>query len=57
MIEKTNHNEIMFVCDGCGEAEQTGSTDFQEALAEVKQAGWIAKKENNEWQHFCKDCK
>lgn len=57
MIERSNHNEIMFVCDGCGEAEQTGSKEFTEALAEVKQAGWVARKEDDEWQHLCGDCK
>lgn len=52
-----DYNVIAFVCDDCGEVEQTDSQDFFEAWEEVKQVGWIARKEDDGWQHLCKDCK
>lgn len=56
MIERTNHNEIAFVCDECGEVEQTGSHIIEPAWEEVKQVGWHCEKDGFIWRHFCKDC-
>lgn len=58
MIERSNHNEIMFVCDECGEEEQLGTTRFDEAWEQIKALGWIAKPEGvGEFTHLCGDCK
>lgn len=51
-----DYNVIAFVCDECGDAEQTDSQDFFEAWHEIKQIGWTARKVDNNWVHFCKDC-
>lgn len=56
MIERTNHNEILFVCDDCGDSEQTGHKTIELAWEEIKQAGWRREKDGFIWQHFCKDC-
>lgn len=56
-IERNNYNVICFVCDDCGEAEQTDAENFFDAWDEVKQVGWTAKMGDDGWQHFCKDCK
>jgi hypothetical protein len=56
-MERDNYNKIQFVCDECGEVEQTWTKDFDEALEVVKQMQWIARRDDDGWQHFCGDCK
>jgi hypothetical protein len=56
MIERSNHNEVIFVCDGCADEEQTGTTSIKHAWEEIKEIGWRREKDGFNWEHFCKDC-
>lgn len=47
---------IAFICDECGEIDETHCEGFHGALAKVKSHGWAVRKVGDEWQHFCRDC-
>lgn len=49
---------ITFVCDICGEEEETRCTNFAGALAKFKSHGGKAVKseETGEWEHYCRSC-
>lgn len=52
-----SHNEIEFICDGCGEYLETGTEDFNEALSILRNYHWRSfKEEDSEWMHHCDDC-
>lgn len=46
-------HRIIFQCDGCGDEEDTGLTDFHDALDHIRSAGWVTRKDGDEWLHFC----
>lgn len=48
--------EITFECDECGEENHTDNSDFQSALAQIREDGWVSSKEGGEWHHHCSDC-
>jgi hypothetical protein len=49
--------DLTFVCDGCGCEHSTGTDDFRVALSEIRHEGWISRREDDEWEHFCcHDC-
>jgi len=48
---------IAFCCDGCGEIDETRCSNFSGAMAKVKSHGWVARKDGDDWLHFCGDCK
>jgi len=49
------HGEIVFFCDGpgCHEDLATGERDIHEANVVRRDAGWIARQQRGEWQHYC----
>ena len=57
MIDYDNLFEKMTMsCDNCPE-EYTIEGIFSECFDVAKDDGWIIKKVNNEWLHFCcKEC-
>lgn len=55
-FDRAKYGKIDFCCDGCGEVQSTKSSDFREALDEVKALGWRARKVVKEWMHFCETC-
>ena len=49
---------IHFCCDICGQALDTGETQFTDALEWKKVSGWGSRKdENGEWMDICDECK
>ena len=38
---------IVWVCDGCGEELEPETEDFYEALKELREQGWQARKNAN----------
>ena len=49
---------IVWVCDGCGEELEPETEDFYEALKELREQGWQARKNaNGQWEHYCETCK
>jgi hypothetical protein len=57
-IERATYDgPVTFCCDSCGEVEDTHCTDFGGALAKVRSRGWTARKDGDDWLHFCGDCK
>lgn len=46
---------IAFSCDGCPEAIETETSDFNEARQEFRQAGWHSAKFGT-WMDYCPDC-
>jgi hypothetical protein len=51
-IERT-YGEITIVCDGCGDGIDTLETDFDQALTSAKAVGWVPRKVDGEWKHYC----
>lgn len=44
------------VCDFC-EAENSYDGSFQECIDQIKEDGWLIRKIEDEWVHFCsKEC-
>lgn len=43
-------------CDDCSETLDTEEDDFQDAIRELKRAGWKITKKRNEWHHQCPSC-
>lgn len=50
-----DHGEISFECDYCGTVEETGTSDFGEAIRNIKEAEWVIRKVGREWKHFCSE--
>jgi len=44
---------ITFICDYCQKVFDIEVNSFSEALAEAKSVGWIMRKNENDWLHFC----
>lgn len=58
-IERDHFNgPITFVCDECGDTDDTHCEDFNGALAKFKSHGGKAFKNprTDEWEHRCRDC-
>lgn len=52
-------HKIIFVCDQCHDALETGITEFDDAIAELRDEGWrsIAPAPGHlGWKHLCPDC-
>lgn len=43
-------------CDTCSDAHDLDAENFQEAVDEVKEAGWTITKVDGEWTHICGAC-
>jgi hypothetical protein len=48
--------KVVFECDHCAETLDTDESDFGDALAVLRDSGWKAVKEGDEWSHRCDDC-
>lgn len=53
---------VAIECDGCGYEQDyepmDGRIDFQQAIREFKEYGWIITKEDDDcWSHYCYECK
>lgn len=49
--------QLFAQCDHCSNAEELEADDFQEAVSEMKQDGWLITKLDGEWVHLCPSCK
>lgn len=47
---------ITFVCDICGDKDETHATNFPGAYAKYKSHGGKAVKVKDEWEHHCSSC-
>ncbi|HWS65679.1 MAG TPA: hypothetical protein VN325_23205 [Steroidobacteraceae bacterium] len=50
------HGDIQFECDECAEVLDTRTSEFSEALTELKVEGWRSRKLGNDWSHYCEKC-
>lgn len=48
--------EVVFTCDTCEETLETDVSDFDEANAARRSAGWGARLGAEGWEHICADC-
>lgn len=48
--------EITIVCDECGESQETGTSNFYDAIDAFKSGGGAASKVAGEWFHTCAGC-
>lgn len=44
-------------CDDCGGYHHFSKRIFSEKIDEIKEEGWIIKKLDRRYCHFCPDCK
>jgi uncharacterized protein YlaI len=52
-----NRDNLFYVeCDDCGHQLALHS-DYEEARARITQNGWLKRRQNGIWLHFCPDCK
>lgn len=54
MIER-EYNRFIPYCDEC-EAQLPETNSFEDAIAELKEAGWHFSKIGSEWIHKCPKC-
>ena len=47
----------VFVCDECGDEEDTNREDFDEAREVFKETGTIRPGRHGRWEHLCATCK
>jgi len=57
MIRTGRDGELECSCDECGVTAYGGTLDFREFVATLKEEGWRIRKEDDEWCHYCCDCK
>lgn len=50
---------ITLECDHprCADVCETECSDFVSAIQKAKSRGWVARKEGDEWVHFCEEHK
>lgn len=48
--------KVVFICDNCEEARETGIRDLYDALALIKREGWRITKRWHDWEHICPQC-
>lgn len=51
-----DYGALFVSCDGCGDTDDLDTSDFDEAVAEVKRRKWRASKSGGEWVHTCPAC-
>lgn len=56
MIDR-QYGKVTFECDSCGELLETDESDWTDAQAHFRSAGWLAQKVGQEWLHTCDTCK
>lgn len=49
-------NDFEVECDYCGEVVAVTAADWDAMLEEVKKVGWLIKKIQGVWEHFCPAC-
>lgn len=49
--------ELVCECNECGEEIHGGTMEFREFVDDLKRTGWKIRKEEDEWMHFCPDCR
>jgi hypothetical protein len=58
MTKHTDPRGITFECDGCDdELLETGTHDWEQARAQLKDAMWKTEKVEAEWLHLCGVCR
>ena len=50
-----NYRQFTPVCDCCG-TRLPGGESFAEAVQIKRDAGWISRKVDGEWEDVCTDC-
>ena len=48
--------ELCVTCDRCGEQAFGGVLEWADFWAGMKEDGWRAHKNNEEWTHSCPSC-
>ena len=44
-------------CDNCGSGVEIECSDFSDGIREAKNKGWIMKKVDGDYEHYCcKEC-
>lgn len=47
------YGKVIFICDECGDYNETDKGNFQDALDVLKKDDWLTIKEDDEWLHIC----
>ena len=50
------HGKIVYECDSCAEALETGEGSFAEANIALREAEWKSRKRGEIWFHYCDGC-
>lgn len=48
--------DIIFSCDSCPDAIETGTSNFEAARNVLYRQGWKAYKSGETWRHRCDTC-
>lgn len=58
MASERQHGMVVFICDGCDDDFESGTDDFLDAVASLKDEGWlITRSGDEEWRHYCPACR
>jgi hypothetical protein len=44
-------------CNQCGEDITLAYGDWDEFMEQFRSAGWRSRKNGEEWEHFCPECR
>jgi hypothetical protein len=48
-----DRGEIIFECEACDETHETGTRDFDDALADLRRQNWRVCRHRGDWAHLC----
>lgn len=57
MSVQRHRGTIIFECDYCGDQHVTGTDEWDDAIADLKDNDWFFTKEDGQWKHYCKNCR
>lgn len=47
------YGKFVVECEDCSETLETGTNDFDEARAKMREEGWTVKLKRSTWEHRC----
>ena len=56
MVVDRQKGNIVFECDACNEVLDTKTSDWGSAMNVLRGNSWKARKEDEEWVHYCDKC-
>ena len=56
MQRECRNGPFVIQCDECSETEELFGSTFEYALADARSRGYVVRKEDQTWTHYCRNC-